>query len=160
MDKKSDVEAHISVATHKGGHILDLVSSRESSSIILGAPSICQTCPNCNKCKSFDDHSAVHFVVNMNKTFAYKERSHTENIVANFMENLHSSQHLGNCEDTFDEMVEAYYEGVQLIINHHAPLGKKDRILINILLLQEKMCFYFTKIEECVKRSKETLNVN
>ena len=32
---------------------------------------------------------------------------------------LKSSQHLNNCEGSVDELVEAYNNGVQSIINHH-----------------------------------------
>ena len=95
MNNKSDVEAdrlcsilyshgltqHINGATHKGGHTLDLVISRELSSIIVGFPYGCDPCLSSNKGKSLGDHLAAQFFINMNKPNCI-QRLHTGSIMA------------------------------------------------------------------------------
>jgi len=44
-----------------------LIISRESSSIIVGVLTLCGPCFSSNKGKSFGDHMAVQFVVNIDK---------------------------------------------------------------------------------------------
>ena len=41
------------------------------------------------------------------------------------MEDLQASQHLSECERSVDELVEIYNNGVQSIVNHHAPFCSK-----------------------------------
>ena len=59
---------HFNSATHKGGHTLDLVISRELSPIIVGTPSVFDPCLSSNRGKSFGDHLAVQFIINMDKS--------------------------------------------------------------------------------------------
>jgi len=81
VDIKSNVEArtffsildshgvtqHLNSATHKRGHLLDSVISRESSPITVGTPSVFDPYLSGNKGKSFGDHLAVQFIINMDK---------------------------------------------------------------------------------------------
>ena len=50
---------HVNSATHKGGHPLGLVISREWSPIIVGTPSVFDPCLSSNKGNSFGDHLAA-----------------------------------------------------------------------------------------------------
>ena len=73
VDIKSNVEArtffsildshgltqHVNSATHKGGHTLYLVISRESSPIIVGTRSVFDLCLSSNKGKSFGSTSTT-----------------------------------------------------------------------------------------------------
>ena len=54
-------------ATHKGGHTLYLVISRESSPIIVGTPSVFDPYLSGNKGKSLGKHVAVQFIINIDK---------------------------------------------------------------------------------------------
>ena len=57
----------VNSTTGKGGHTVDLVISRESSPSIVGAPPVCDPCLSVNRSKSFGEHLAVQFVINMDK---------------------------------------------------------------------------------------------
>jgi len=60
---------HINSATHKGGHRLDLVISRESSPILVGTPTVFDPCLSSNKGKSFGYHLAVQFPISVDKPY-------------------------------------------------------------------------------------------
>jgi len=84
---------HVNSATHKEGHTLDLVISRESSSIIARTPSVFDPCLSSNKGKSFDDHLAVQFIINMDKTDCIQRkiryRKYRGINIKEFIEDLH-----------------------------------------------------------------------
>ena len=132
LDNKSNVEARrfcsildshgltqqVNRTTHKEGYTIDLVISRESSSIIVGAPSVFDPCLSSDKGKSFGDHLAVQFVWYHMK-FTYRRFCGIN--VKEIMEDIQ----LSKCEGAVDELVKAYYKRVQSFINHHAPSCSK-----------------------------------
>ena len=121
---------HVNSATHQGGHTLHLVISRESRPIRVGTPSVFDPCIRSNKGKSFGDHLAVQFIINMDKIDCIQRkiryRKYRGINIEEFIEDLQSSQQLSNCEGSVDELIEPYNKGVQSIINHHAPSVKKS----------------------------------
>ena len=115
---------HVNIATHKGGHTLDFVISRESSPIIVVSPSVFDPCLSNNKGKTFGDHLAVEFIINMKnpncilRKIRYRKYHGID--IKEFIDELQSSQHLSNCEGSVHELVEVNNKGVQSIINHHS----------------------------------------
>ena len=79
LDNKYDVEArrfcsildsqlsHIKGATHNVGDPLDLVIRKESSYMIIGAPSVFDPFLSSNKDRSLGYHLAVHVIINIDK---------------------------------------------------------------------------------------------
>ena len=107
---------HVNSTTHKGGHTLDLVISRESSPIIIGTRSVFDSCLSSNKGKSFGDHLAVQFIINMDKLDCIQRKIryrkyHNINI-KEFSEDLQSFHYLYNREGSDDEIVEIHNKGV------------------------------------------------
>jgi len=76
-------------------------TSRESSSIIVGTPSVFDPCLSSNKGKSFSDNLAVQFIINMDKPDYIQRkiryRKYRGINIKEFIEDLQLSQHLSNC---------------------------------------------------------------
>ena len=103
---------HVNSATHKGGNTLDFVISRESSPIILATPSVSDPYLSSKKGKSFGDHLAVQFIINMDKPDCIQRKIKYRDInIKECIEDLRSSQHLSNCEGPDEELLEAYNKG-------------------------------------------------
>jgi len=71
---------HVNSSTHEGGHTLDLVISRESSAIIVGAPSLVSVVTKVNTSAIIWLRSSL--LIWIRSIERKKERSDTENIVA------------------------------------------------------------------------------
>jgi hypothetical protein len=143
LDVKSDTDAchftsilsahgliqHVSGATHKKGHTLDVVITREVSSLLLGSPTISDPCLSDKTGKPAGDHLSVNFSINMKKPPRPKKdityRKLRGICIDDFVTDLSKSSVLNSTDGTVDELVEAYNTGIQVLIDQHAPLCKK-----------------------------------
>ena len=97
----TDWHSMLNSVTHNGVNTLDLVISRESRPIIIWIPSVIYPCLSSNKGKTFGDHLAVKFIINMDGSDCIqrkiKYRKYGGINIKDFIEDLQSSQQMSNC---------------------------------------------------------------
>lgn len=110
---------HITGPTHRKGHTLDVVITRESSeSLLCSVPAVSDL--------GLCDHYATHFSVRLNRppkeqvTVSFRRLK--EVCVADFARDVASSTVLSDTDKPLDDLVENYYSELQSILDKHAPL--------------------------------------
>ena len=111
---------HLNTTTHRLGHPLDLIITRESECLVLNTP-----IADCY----LSDHSTVLYNLALQKPqLTVKEvsfrRTKAINIDA-FREELRSSQLCQNPPSTLPDLVSSYKSTLSRLIDKHAPLRKK-----------------------------------
>ena len=110
-------------ATHIRGHTLDVIITRESSSIIRGNPSI--VCMMVEVKTQF----AIQVTLDCAKPQRSKKeitfRRHCAISVPDFIKNTKSSAILLCTSGAVDDLVEAYNSDVKFLTNKHAPLQRE-----------------------------------
>ncbi|CAG2217672.1 unnamed protein product [Mytilus edulis] len=120
---------HVVGATHVRGHTLDVIITREDSSIVIGIPSI-EELHLCNdKGVPSLDHFAVHCSLNVNKPPKKREsmkfRKLEEIVIDDFNTDINCSNFMPNQTATLDELVSTYDSVLSSIIEKHAPMQSK-----------------------------------
>ena len=114
--------------THVHGHTLDVVISRENSSLVrnidISDAGICD-----NHGNPSGDHYAVAFDIDMTrpppvqKTVKYRKLRAID--VTRFREDILSLPELNPSDRSLDGLVHAYTEGLRVLVDKHAPLKTK-----------------------------------
>ncbi|CAG2234132.1 unnamed protein product [Mytilus edulis] len=124
---------YVTGKTHVHGHTLDVVITRENSSILSDIPSIQDPHLCDNKGKPSGDHLAISSQINIAKPPKQRKtvtfRKYRDIVVKDLITDLNNSAVLCNPEGSSDELVKVYNSEVQIIIDKHAPLQTKDILL-------------------------------
>ncbi|KAK6167120.1 hypothetical protein SNE40_021219 [Patella caerulea] len=103
---------HVVGATHVRGHTLDVIITREDSSILIGVPSV-----------------EVHCNLNINKPPKKREsvkfRKFKEIVSGDFETDINSSNFMPNQIASLDEVTSTYNSVLSSVIEKHAPLQSK-----------------------------------
>ena len=106
-----------------------MIITRESSSIIKGSPSIVDPFLYDSRGKDPGGHFAIQVTLDCSKQQHSKKeitfRRHCAISLSDFIEDIKSSATLLCTSCAVDNLVEAYYSGVKVLINKHAPLQRK-----------------------------------
>lgn len=120
---------HVTEATHVHGHTLDVVITRENSSIIHGVPSVIDPYLSDIKGNPSGDHLAVHTSLSCGKPGRIRKevsfRKYREISVPDFIRDIESSHTLQATVGGVDDLVEAFNSGIRDLIDKHAPLQTK-----------------------------------
>ena len=111
---------HVNTTTHRLGHTLDLIITRESECLVLNTP-----IADCY----LSDHSTVLYNLALQKPqLTVKEVSFRKTKAINidaFRDELRSSQLCQNPPSTLPDLVSSYNSTLSRLIDKHAPLRKK-----------------------------------
>lgn len=120
---------HVQGATHVGGHTLDVVITREDSSVIQDVPSILDPCLCDIQGNISNDHLAVHTKLNCTKPDPTRKlvnfRKHQAISVSDFITDIEDSPSLQRTDGSVEDLVEAYNSSIKALIDKHAPLQTK-----------------------------------
>ena len=120
---------HVQEATHKKGHTLDLVITHSGSTLLKATPIISN--PGlCDKHgKLSGDHFAVICTVNLQRPSLTKRsvffRALRKIDVSDFKLDITESDILKMKDKPLDELLESYNNGLQKLLDKHAPLQHK-----------------------------------
>ncbi|KAJ8046228.1 hypothetical protein HOLleu_04841 [Holothuria leucospilota] len=111
--------------THRAGHTLDVVITRESSNFLQGSPSIVNSCLGDPLGNLTCDHYAVCFNVNIGRPGRIRKqitfRKFRSINVPHFIKDIWRCDELQKVDTPLDELVEAYNRCLATLINRHAP---------------------------------------
>lgn len=120
---------HVTEATHVHGHTLDVVITRENSSVIAGVPSVVDPCLSDAKGNPSGDHLAVHTALSCGKPSRIRKevtfRRYREISVPELIRDIESSPTLQTTEGGVDDLVAAFNSGIIDLMDKHAPLQTK-----------------------------------
>ncbi|XP_072041364.1 uncharacterized protein [Amphiura filiformis] len=116
---------HVAEITHKDGHILDLVISRETSGIITGTVSVKQRMPS--------DHHAINCHFNLRPPHAlrntFRYRKTREIYISDFKRDIESSSLYTDPAADLDDLVNQYETVLRDLLDRHAPLVERTVIV-------------------------------
>lgn len=134
------LQQHVHESTHVMGHTLDVVISRETSSIVskvvVTDPGLCDHLGKLTR-----DHFAVGFTTTLTKPAPVQKTVSFRRLraidVEAFKQDIKSSYVLSPTEGTVDSLVDAYNEGLKVLIDKHAPARVKT-------IIQRPNCPWYT----------------
>lgn len=128
------LKQHVTTATHKKGHILDVVICRDSceallqESVVVSDPGLCDAKGN-HVC----DHLAVLFDVNLSKPMSVRKnvsfRRYKDICEGDFLSDLTKSTVLSDIDKPLPDLCASYQVELQRLIDKHAPVIRKSIIL-------------------------------
>ncbi|XP_072022074.1 uncharacterized protein [Amphiura filiformis] len=119
------LKQHVNGATHKSGHTLDLMISRDTSNVITGVVEIIP--------EIFSDHYPVGCYLNLqppkapSKTMKYRKIREID--TTEFMRDIESSSLYTNPAPDLEELVNQYETVMGMLLDKHAPLVEKSVIV-------------------------------
>ena len=124
-----DLVQKVQVATHKAGHILDILVVRTDSTVLNSMyvldPGLCN-----DDGKQIDDHYAIHWTLALSKPITQSKVIHFRDFknidYAQFMEDLAQTELTKINEKTtltIYELVQLYNDTFEMLLNKHAPLN-------------------------------------
>lgn len=120
---------HVHGPTHKGGHTLDLVLTRDTDTVLDQLPVVTDPCLFNNHGETSGDHLAVIFHVKMRKPRAPKKQVSYRKLkdinVSDFVSDIQLCPPLSTIDGSLEELVCAYNENLSAIVDKHAPLCTK-----------------------------------
>ncbi len=120
------LQQHITVPTHKKGHTLDVLITREGDSTLMDIPSILDPCLGDSKGNNLGDHLAVLFHVNIGKPQAVCKQVSYRKLrainVDDFLSDISCCQPLHDLEQPLCDLVDVYDTNLADLIDTHAPL--------------------------------------
>ncbi|CAG2254533.1 unnamed protein product [Mytilus edulis] len=139
--------------THIRGHTLDVIISRENSSILLGEPSIEDTQIYNDKSNASLDHFAVHSRINLRKPARLKKSLTIRKInnidVESFKADIDTNCFIHNNDPGIENLVKSHNSDLKAVLDKHAPVQTK------IITMRPNTEWYGDKIRKAkVKRRK------
>ncbi len=120
-----DLQQHIVTSTHYCGHILDVLISRNNSSLIKDVL-VADICLCNDDGKLPKDHYAITFTIQEPISFPQVNRSSYRKYksinIANFRSDILTCAALTNTSGTLNELTQRYSKGLESLCNLHAPL--------------------------------------
>ena len=126
------MQQHVNESTHVRGHTLDVVITRDNSSIVSDInvvdPGICDSTGNVSR-----DHFAVIFKAcaakpaPVRKIVSFRKLRSID--AASFKQDIVKSDILHISDTSVDRLVDAYSKGLCLLIDSHAPVQTKTIVL-------------------------------
>jgi exonuclease III len=116
-------------STHVHGHTLDVLITRDDSSILNESPSVVDPCLFDNNGNSSGDHFGILSYINIAKPVCTTKkitfRKFQDISLPDFIADIELSTILHNNEGTAEDLVDAYNSVMSTIIEKHAPLQMK-----------------------------------
>ncbi|CAG2249591.1 unnamed protein product [Mytilus edulis] len=139
--------------THIRGHTLDVIISRENSSILFGEPSIEDTQIYNDKSNAFLDHFAVHSRINLSKPARLKKSLTIRKInnidVESFKADIDTNCFIHNNDPDIENLFKSHNSDLKAVLDKHAPVQTK------IITIRPNTEWYGDKIRKAkVKRRK------
>lgn len=120
---------HVNGSTHRAGHTLDVVITRDYSAFVDSDPTVFDPCLCDTRGNPSGDHYAVCFDINVTKPLHVRRkitfRKFRAICVPDFVAELSRCECLKNVDGTADELAEAYNSSIMSVIDRHAPLCTK-----------------------------------
>ena len=118
---------HVVGPTHKKGHTLDVVITRDISSLLIGMPTVSEPCLGDTKGNPSGDHLAVCFRINFTKPDSVRQpvtfRKLRDICIPEFIKDL--TPILNDTDRPLNELVHAYTTGIEAVVYQHAPVQRK-----------------------------------
>lgn len=138
----SGLNQHVATATHKAGHILDLLLSRDGDSLV-SAVEVLQS--------DISDHKSICFQLNIppqEQACLHTTTRHIRKIDREtFMQDLRDRFAALPHEGTVDELLASYTDAIKLTLDEHAPL--KSRKVLG------RKCPWFTEEVHAARQAKK-----
>ena len=119
---------HVVGPTHKKGHTLDVVITRDISSLLIGMPTVSEPCLGYTKGNPSGDHMAVCFRINLTKPDSVRQRVTFRKLrdicIPEFLKDL--TPILNDTDRPLNELVHAYTTGIEAVVDQHAPVQRKS----------------------------------
>ena len=120
---------HVRHPTHKKGHILDIVITRDSETLLTQTPTVFDPAL-CNQHGHISgDHFAIQFGINLNKPARTRKEVSFRRIrnisVQDFANDIKECPALNNTSMPLEELVDAYNTNLKALMDKHAPLCTK-----------------------------------
>ena len=114
-------------ATHKMDHTLDVVITRDVSSLFIGAPTFSQPSLGDSKSNPSGNHLAEYVRVVLTKSENIRQQVTFRNLRDICIEEVIKdvAQILNNTDNSLDELIHAYPTIIELFVDQHAPLQRK-----------------------------------
>jgi exonuclease III len=147
------LKQHVTGATHIHGHTLDVVITREISSIIQGNVLIVDPCLFDNKGNQCGDHLGIEVTLahskpqNRRKVITFRRLCDVS--LPDFIKDIQSSATLSCTCGTTDSLVEAYNFGLKTLLDKHAPLQKR------IVTLRPNALWYTEELREAKHKRRK-----
>ena len=117
--------------THKKGHTLDVVITRNISSLLIGMSTVSEPCLGDTKGNPSGDHQAVCFRINLTKPNSVRQpvtfRKLRDICIPEFIKDL--TPILNDTDRPLNELVHAYTTGIGAVVDQYAPVQRKSLIL-------------------------------
>jgi hypothetical protein len=120
---------HVNEPTHAHGHILDVVITRDNSSILQSSPSIDENYLSDSKGISSVDHKGISTLLHISKppksrkTVSYREYRAIE--LADFASDIESTITFYSEEMPLNDLVRNYIDSIRAAVDKHAPVQTK-----------------------------------
>ena len=119
---------HVVGPTHKKGHTLDVVITRDISSLLIGMPTVSEPCLGDTKGNPSGDHQALCFRINLTKPDSVRQsvtfRKLRDILIPEFIKDL--TPIFNDTDRPLNELVHAYTTGIEAVIDQHAPVQRKS----------------------------------
>ena len=119
---------HVVGPTHKKGHTLDVVITRDISSLLIGMPTVSEPCLGDTKGNPSGDHLALCFRINLTKPDSVRKpvtfRKLWDICILEFIKYL--TPILNDTDRPLNELVHAYTTGFEAVVDQHAPVQRKS----------------------------------
>ena len=119
---------HVVGPTHKKGHILDVVITRDISSLLIGMPTVSEPRLGDTKGNPSGDHLAVCFRINLTKPDSVRQpvtfRKLRDICIPEFIKDL--TPIFNDTDRPLNELVHAYTTGIEAVVDKHAPVQRKS----------------------------------
>ena len=119
---------HVVGPTHKKGHTLDVVITRDISSLLIGMPTVSEPCLGDTKGNPSGDHLALCFRINLTKPDSVRKpvtfRKLRDICIPEFIKYL--TPILNDTDTPLNELVHAYTTGFEAVVDQHAPVQRKS----------------------------------
>ena len=117
---------HVNEPTHAHGHILDVVVTRDNSSILQSSQSIDENYLSDSKGISSVDHKGISTILHISKplkswkTVSYRKYRAIE--LADFASDIESTITFHSEEMPLDDLVRNYNDSIRAAVDKHAPV--------------------------------------